>query len=106
MEEIILGTEAKVGISFTDIQGFNAYDDSWEVRLYTNPRKKVVIDQYHCIPSGTDGKEFIVPFDSAEVGVGVLNVELVVNVPDEAFVLSDGKRTEIIRIESVGTIIP
>lgn len=106
MEEIILGTEAKVGISFTDIKGFNANSDSWEVRLYTNPKKKVVIDQYHCIPSGIDGKDFIVPFDSAEVGVGELNVEIVVNVPDDAFALSDRKRTEIIRIESVATIIP
>ena len=106
MEEIILGTEAKVGISFTDIKGFNANDDSWEVRLYTNPKKKVVIDQYHCIPSGNNGKDFIVPFDSAELGVGELNVEIVVNVPDDAFMLSDGKRTEIIRIESVATIIP
>lgn len=104
MEEIILGTEAKVEIGFGDIKGFNANADSWEVRLYTNPKKKVVVDQYHCIPSDTTGKKFIVPFDSSETGVGELNIELVIYVPDNAF--ADKKRTEIVRIESLATIIP
>ena len=103
-EELILGTECKVKLTLPPISGINPYGYDFDVELYVNPNKRCVVNKYSCFPiEGSEG-EFVVPFDSAKVGVGEMNVELVAYVPDEFF--EDKLRTERVRIESVATIIP
>lgn len=106
-EELILGTECKVKITLPVVGEHTPYQYDFDVELYVNPKKRLVVDKYSCYPKEepeVSNYEFIVPFDSAEVGVGEMNVEVVAYIPDEHF--EDGLRTERIRIESVATIIP
>lgn len=105
-EELILGTECKVKITLPKVGGYTPYQYEFDVELYVNPKKRLVVEWGSCIPvEGTDGNfDFIVPFDSAKVGVGDMTVEVVAYIPDGHF--EDGLRTERIRIESVATIIP
>lgn len=112
-EEFILGTEAKILLSVNRIEGYNAYEYEWHVDVYTNPRRKVRVSKYDCTPivpvvpaeqedNGT--REFYVPVDTAELGVGEITADLVAYIPDTDF--SDGLRTEIVRFTSLGVVIP
>lgn len=103
-EELILGTECKVKITLPTVGGHSPYEYDFDVELYVNPNNRLVVSKYSCFPVEGDKGIFIVPFDSAKVGVGEMNVEVVAYIPDDHF--EDGLRTERIRIESVATIIP
>ena len=104
MEEIILGTEAKIRLYIQPIGGKTPYEFPWEVELYTNPKKKVKVSSNECSAIDGDENAFYVPFDSTEVGVGELNADVVAYIEDGLF--KDGVRTEKERIESIATIIP
>ena len=101
--ELILGTECKVKLTLPTISGENPYKYDFDVELYTNPNKRLVVRWDKCYPLDKDG-EYLVPFDSAKVGVGDMTVEVVAYIEDEMF--DDKLRTERIRFESVATIIP
>lgn len=103
-EELILGTECKVKITLPVVGGYTPYQYEFDVELYVNPKNRLVVKWDSCIPIEGTTYDFIVPFDSAKVGVGDMNMEVVAYIPDEYF--EDGLRTERIRIESVATIIP
>lgn len=104
-EEIILGTECKVKVKLPEISNVSPYVYDFEIEIYTNPNKRLVVSKDHCFPTEGEGYFFLVPFDSSKVGVGEITIEVVAHVEDAMF-LDDGKRTERFRIESVGTIIP
>ena len=105
MEELILGTEAKIRIEIKPISGVSADVFDWTVELYTNPKKRLTIGKYECSPIENTNREYFVPFDTAKVGVGELTAEIVAHVPDPIF-KDDELRTERVRIESIATIIP
>lgn len=105
MEELILGTEAKIQLEIKPISGISADVFDWEVELYTNPKKRLVISKYQCSPIEDTNRSYFVPFDTAKVGVGELTAEVVAEVPDPIF-KDDSKRTERVRMESLATIIP
>lgn len=111
-EELILGTEAKINLTVHRIEGYNAYEYEWYVDVYTNPRRKVRVSKYGCTPiepvtprEEDDGtREFYVPVDTAELGVGEITADLVAHIPDSTF--GDGLRTEVVRFQSLGVVIP
>jgi hypothetical protein len=105
MEELILGTEAKVRIEIKPISGVSADEFEWSVELYTNPKKRLTISKYECSPIEDTDREYFVPFDTANVGVGELTAEIVALVHDPIF-KDDELRIERVRIESIATIIP
>ena len=103
-DELIYGTECKLKITLPEIEGSAPYEYNFDVEIYVNPKKRLTINRYLCFPVEGEPMEFIVPFDTREVGVGDVNVELVIYVPDDYF--ADNLRTERVRVESVTTIIP
>lgn len=103
-DELILGTECKVKLTLPEVGGITPYVYDFDVELYVNPNKRVTISKEFCFPIEGANYDFIVPFDSSEVGVGDMTLEVVAYIPDEYF--DDGLRTERIRIESVTSIIP
>ena len=105
MEELILGTEAKIKLDINPISNISADVFDWEVELYTNPKKRLVIPKSQCSPIEKTGRSYFVPFDTAKVGVGELTAEVVAHIPDSLFPV-DGLRTERVRLESLLTIIP
>jgi hypothetical protein len=104
MEEIILGTEAKIRLYIHPVGGETPYKFPWEVELYTNPKKKVKVSSENCSPIEGEEYAFYVPFDSSELGIGELNADVIAYIEDSIF--KDGLRTERVRIESIATIIP
>ena len=102
--ELICGTECKLKITLPEIDGSTQYEYNFDVEIYVNPKKKLTINRDFCFPIEGQPSKFIVPFDTADVGVGELNVEMVIYVPDDYF--ADKLRTERVRVESVTTIIP
>lgn len=105
MEELILGTEAKIELEIKPINNISADLFDWKVELYTNPKKRLVIAKDQCSPIEGTNRKYLVPFDTAKVGVGELTAEVVAEVPDPIF-KDDEKRTEIVRMESLATIVP
>ena len=104
-DEMILGTECMVKISLpTTSSGVTPWEYDFEVELYTNPKKRIVIKKFGCFPIENEPNAVLVPFDSGKVGVGEMNVEVAAYIPDIHF--EDGLRTERFRIESITTIIP
>jgi hypothetical protein len=105
MTEIIKGTEAAILLTISDIDGFNARQFDWKVELYTNPNRRVSVNWDDCTPVNLeDPTKFYVPLDSSELGVGEVTADIIAYIPDGLF--KDGLRTEIVRIESIATIIP
>lgn len=105
MEELILGTEAKIQLEIKPISNISADLFDWKVELYTNPKKRLVIPKEQCSPIEDTDRSYYVPFDTAKVGVGELTAEVVAEVPDDLF-KDDEKRTERVRMESLALIIP
>lgn len=103
-EEMIYGTECKLKITLPKIDDTDPYNYNFDIELYTNPKKKLVVNKYLCYPVEGEPNQFIVPFDSSKIGIGDVNLELVVYVPDAHF--PDNLRTERRRLESITTIIP
>lgn len=103
-DDIIYGTECKLKITLPTIDDSTPYDYNFDVELYVNPKRKVVINRDFCFPVENKPSEFIVPFDTTAIGVGELNVEMVFYIPDDYF--PDRLRTERRRVESITTIIP
>lgn len=102
-DELILGTEAKIRVTIAPIGGITPYVFDFDVELYVNPKRRATISKYNCIPL-EEQYAFFVPFDTSDVGIGEVTMEVVAYVPDTDF--EDGLRTERVRIESVATIIP
>ena len=102
---MILGTEAKIELEIKPINNISADLFEWKAELYTNPKKRLVIAKDQCSPIEDTDRRYLVPFDTAKVGVGELTAEVVAEVPDPVF-KDDHKRTEIVRMESLATIIP
>lgn len=104
-DELILGTEATFLLTINKIGNYSAKDFGFDVELYTNPKKKVRLNKYDCIPDtdGSDGK-FYVMIDTSELGVGEITADIIPYIPDTRY--DDGLRTEIVRIETGVTIIP
>lgn len=112
MTELIKGTEVAVLLTLGEIDGYNACQYEWKVELYTNPNYRVTLNWDDCSPKEyadpadkPEGKlEFYLPLDTDEVGVGEVTADIYAFIPDPLF--KDGHRTEIVRIESIATIIP
>ena len=105
MDELILGTEAKIQLEIKPISNISADFFDWEIEFYTNPRKRIVVSKFMCSPIDGTNRSYYVPVDTGKVGVGELTAEVVAYIPDPMFT-DDGLRTERVRIESIATIIP
>ena len=79
------GTEFKVNINMTPIDGFHMADVGWEAMVFTETSQK---DEAIKV----DEDNYIIKVDSAILGAGKYYVTLTAYIPDADF--DDGLRTE------------
>lgn len=97
-QKIFLGTELKLNISI-DRFGETTMDDyNFDVELIGGSFKKTskVINKEDAIR--VDSDNYIICFDTTEIGVGLLKCKVTAYLPDGDF--RDGKRTEITEIDT------
>lgn len=90
------GTEVKLNINVKPMEGktLKDYDFTVEVYCFGAGRLKFTKSDVKI----TDNENLIVCADTTKLGVGVIRVRMVAEIPDLDF--ADGKRTEIAEIDS------
>ena len=90
----IIGSEIKIKINVTDIDVCKFSATQFEAKFYT-----ANINRYHIIQkeqmTKIDDDTYICIVDSSITGLGVLNMQLTIYIPDDT--CADGQRTEILR---------
>ena len=97
-QKIFLGTELKLNISIDRFGDVTMDDYDFDVELICGTFKKVskVISKEDA--RRVDSDNYIICFDTAELGGGLLLLKVTAYVPDGDF--RDGKRTEITEIDT------
>lgn len=99
MIEKIIGSEIKVRVRVTNIDGGNKMSGvAFNCKFYTtqysaDPSRKVVLQKSQMLQ--IDDDTYVALVDSALVGTGILICEITMYVPD--YETTDGVRTEILR---------
>ena len=97
-QRIFLGTELKLNISIDRFGEITMDDYNFEVELICGSLKKTskVINKDDA--KRVDSDNYIICFDTAELGVGLLKCKVTAYLPDGDF--KDGKRTEVTEIDT------
>lgn len=90
MNERCVGDELKVRVALPKINGTAATDYKWQLHFSVFPNPPKVIKREECIE--LDDGSFVTRFDSSELGVGLVKLRVVVEVPDGDY--PDKMRTE------------
>ena len=95
---VFVGTELKLNINVEPIHGATMDDYDFDIELICGTFKKAnkVVNKKDT--KRVDSDNYIVCFDTAELGVGMLKCRVVAYIPDGDF--KDGKRTEVTEIET------
>ena len=88
-----LGTELKLNIHIDPIGNMTMDDYDFSVSLYCSTRKIISFNKSEL--KRVDSNNYIVTFDTKEIGLGELKCNIVAHIPDSDFV--DGVRTEIVK---------
>lgn len=95
---ICLGTEVKLLVNI-EADGFSMDEDDFNIVLKRGNRELVFqkADLYH------DGEDYIIRFDSTDLGSGYVDAIVTAYVPDPAFEIegNDGYRTEVQKLEKI-----
>lgn len=93
-QKIFLGTELKLNINIEPINGVSMDEYDFEVELICGAFKtqRKIIKKSEAIR--VDADNYIICFDTTEIGIGILKCKVTAYIPDGDF--KDGKRTEII----------
>ena len=97
-QKIFLGTELKLNINIEPMNRITMDDYDFEVELICgtfNKSNKVIKKEQ---AKRVDSNNYIVCFDTAEVGAGKLKCKVTAFLPDDDF--EDGKRTEVVEIDT------
>lgn len=104
MAKVFLGTELKLNINIEPIgeMTMDNYDFNVELICGTFKRSTLVIEKNKA--KRVDENNYIVCFDTSELGVGMLNCRVSAFIPDGDF--KDGKRKEITDVHIGIEIVP
>lgn len=103
MTKVFLGTELKLNINIEPIgdMTMDNYDFKVELTCGTLNKSTLVIEKNNT--KRVDENNYIICFDTSELGVGALSCRVTAYIPDGDF--KDGKRTEVTEIATGITII-
>jgi hypothetical protein len=95
---VFIGTELKLNVNIEPMSGATMDDYDFDVELICGSFKKsnIVINKEQT--KRVDSNNYIVCFDTTEIGTGMLKCRVVAYIPDGDF--KDGKRTEVTEIET------
>ena len=100
MKTTFLGTELKLNIHIAPMGDMTMDRYDFTVELYCTTRQVVSIPKPQL--KRVDANNYIVTFDTKDVGVGTLKCDIKANIPDSDF--AAGVRTEIVKCETGITI--
>lgn len=98
---IIKGTELKLRME-VDMGDYNLRDCEFKVTAYTKGTTKIVLSNDDCFDViASDGTPDLtacyVPIDTNLLEPGTLILDVAIDIPDDDYTNTDGKRTEIYR---------
>ena len=98
MNKVIIGTELKLNINIQPIDGLTMTDYDFEVMLISGiiAAKSKTYSKNELVKD--DDNNYILPFNTQDVGLGKIVCRIIAHLPDGAF--SDRKRTEIVDIDT------
>lgn len=89
-----LGTEIKLNIHISPIDGVTIDDYDYTTEVYCTPLKNIIVPKSETIR--VDNENYIVRVDTNVIGVGKIVCRIVAQIPDGDF--DDGYRTEVVAI--------
>lgn len=102
MEQIIRGAEIKFQLNIAPMNGFRMSSYDFRVVAYCKDTKqKLEVTKEEC--TMLDDDNYIVPVDTASLGLGELLLDVYAEVPDDIF--PDELRTDVARLETYVEII-
>lgn len=98
MAKVFLGTELKLNINIDPMDGISMSEYNFDIELICGSFKKqsIIIKKENA--KQVDNNNYIVCFDTTDLGVGRLLCKVTAYIPDGDF--RDGKRTEITEINT------
>lgn len=94
MTTTFLGTELKLNIHIDPIGDMTMDEYDFDVELYCSTKKVLSFKKPELKRS--DSNNYIVTFDTKDVGLGELKCNIVAHIPDSDF--ADGLRTEVVKV--------
>lgn len=98
MSKVFLGTELKLNIHIEPIDGVTMDDFPFEVELVGGLFKNKTLTITKEEAKRVDSDNYLVCFDTQEVGVGKLKCRVKAFIPDGDF--SDRERTEVVELDT------
>ena len=107
MAKVIIGTELKLNVNVAEIDGKNMADYDFDVKIIggSGSKKKVITFSKEGttlsdgLAQGDDSANYIVAFDTAQLGIGKVICRVEAHIPDGAF-KGDRRRTEIAEVNT------
>ena len=107
MAKVIIGTELKLNVNVAEIDGKNMADYDFDVKIIggSGSKKKVITFTKQGetlsdgLAQGDDSANYIVAFDTTQLGIGKVICRVEARIPDGAF-KGDRKRTEIAEVNT------
>lgn len=96
MTTTFLGTELKLNIRIDPIGDMTMDDYDFDVELYCSTKRILSFKKPEL--KRLDSNNYIVTFDTKEIGSGELKCNIVAHIPDSDFV--DGVRTEVVKMST------
>lgn len=100
MTTTFLGTELKLNIHIEPMGKMTMDDYDFSVELYCSTRKIITVPKSELRRVSADN--YIVTFDTRDVGIGMLKCNIIALIPDSDF--ADAVRTEVVKCETGITI--
>lgn len=98
MAKVFIGTELKLNINIEPMGGMSMSDYDFDIELICGSFKKQSIVISKMDAKKVDDDNYIVCFDTTDLGVGNLTCKVTAYIPDGDF--KDGKRTEVTEINT------
>lgn len=97
-KKVFIGTELKLNINIDPMGGVTMDEYEFEIELSCGAFKSRGIVVNKSQTKRIDSDNYIVCFDTNDVGTGKLRCRVTAYIPDEDF--KDGKRTEVVEIDT------
>lgn len=95
---VFVGTELKLNISIEPMGSVTMDDYNFTVELICGSFKKTNLTIEKAQAKRVDSNNYIVCFDTSDIGTGRLKCRVTAYLPDDDF--TDKKRTEVVEIET------
>lgn len=98
---VFIGTELKLTLSISPIEGVSMSDYNWEVDVFTSSKKVITLKKEDCVY--LDDDSYLLLINSEDLGIGEIKCKVTAYIPDEHFQDygdKDGIRKEVLGIHT------